>query len=33
MTAEAPPDPSAEGGIFDRLGSVLTELSRSVVAS
>jgi transcription-repair coupling factor (superfamily II helicase) len=33
MTAEAPPDPSAEGGIFDRLGSVLAELSRSVIAS
>jgi transcription-repair coupling factor (superfamily II helicase) len=31
ITAEAPPDPAAEGGIFERLGSVLAELSRSAI--
>jgi hypothetical protein len=31
VTAEAPPDPSGPGGLFERLGSALLELSRSAV--
>jgi transcription-repair coupling factor (superfamily II helicase) len=31
MTAEAPPDPSAQGGLFDRLGQVLGYLRQSLL--
>jgi transcription-repair coupling factor (superfamily II helicase) len=31
LTAEAPPDPAAPGGLFERLGELLDQLSRSLV--
>jgi hypothetical protein len=31
MTAEAPPDPAAKGGLFERLGQVLGHLSQGLL--
>jgi transcription-repair coupling factor (superfamily II helicase) len=33
ILAETPPEPSAPGGLFDRVGQVLEQLSQSLVAS
>jgi len=33
IQAEVPPDPAAEGGLFERLGQILGELSRALIAS
>jgi hypothetical protein len=33
ILAEGPFDPAAPGGLFERLGSVLEQLTRSLVAS
>jgi hypothetical protein len=32
MLAEAPPDPAAAGGLFDRLGELLEQLSKGLVS-
>ena len=29
MTAEAPPDPAAKGGLFERLGQVLGQIAQA----
>jgi hypothetical protein len=31
ILAETPPDPSQPGGLFERLGALLDQLSRSMV--
>ena len=33
ILAEVPPDPAAEGGLFDRLGQILGQLSQALIAS
>jgi hypothetical protein len=32
ILAEAPPDPSEPGGLFERVGKLLDQLSRSLLA-
>jgi hypothetical protein len=32
MLAETAPDPSAPGGLFERLGELLDQLSQSLIA-
>jgi hypothetical protein len=32
ILAEIPPDPSAPGGLFERVGGVLDQLSQAIVA-
>jgi hypothetical protein len=33
MEADVPPDPALPGGLFERVGQLLEQLSRSLVAS
>jgi hypothetical protein len=33
ILAEVPPDPAAEGGLFDRLGQVLSQLSQGLIGA